>query len=68
MKEKEKVYKDDDLIGVHEATRLLAKLGMKRNRVTVGRWLNAGEIPFIVIMNRRYIRYGDLKAYVGKEN
>ncbi len=61
-------YKDDDLIGVQEAAKALAQLGVKRNRVTVGRWLNAGEIPFITIMNRRYIRYGDLKAYVGKEN
>lgn len=66
--EADTVYKDDDLIGVHEATKLLAKLGVKRHRVTIGRWLNAGEIPFTTIMNRRYIRYSDLKAYVGKEN
>ena len=65
---KDVVYQDDDLIGIHEATRLLAKLGVKRHRVTIGRWLNAGEIPFVTIMNRRYVRYGDLKAYIGKEN
>ncbi|NLN93107.1 MAG: helix-turn-helix domain-containing protein [Candidatus Hydrogenedens sp.] len=69
MEKETKERKDDDLLYLQEIVEELVKLsGLKRSRQTVARWLNSGEIPTVVIMGRRYVRYADLKAYVGKKN